>query len=69
MRILAHPPECRIVKPRNLVVAAAATDRASAAERGRAKGMFREFIDEKWPELLVVLGLSMSCIALVVPLL
>jgi hypothetical protein len=31
--------------------------------------MFREFIDEKWPELLVALGLSMSCAALVVPLL
>lgn len=31
--------------------------------------MVRKFIDEKWPELLVVLGLSMSCMALVVPLL
>lgn len=31
--------------------------------------MFREFIDEKWPELLVVLGVGMSCMALLVPLL
>ena len=31
--------------------------------------MFREFIDEKWPELLVVLGAGMSCVALLVPLL
>jgi hypothetical protein len=31
--------------------------------------MVREFIDAKWPELMVVLGLGMSCVALVVPLL
>jgi hypothetical protein len=30
--------------------------------------MVREFIDEKWPELMVVLGFGMSCVALVVPL-
>jgi len=69
MPILARPPECRIVEQRNLVLGAAAGHRAPAAEKGRAKEMFREFIDEKWPELLVVLGLGMSCMALVVPLL
>jgi hypothetical protein len=31
--------------------------------------MFREFISEKWPELLIVVGLGMSCTAIVVPLL
>jgi hypothetical protein len=69
MLVLARPPKCGIVKPCNLVLGMAATDLALAADRGRTREMIREFIDEKWPELLVVLGLSMSCMALVVPLL
>jgi hypothetical protein len=66
---LARPPKCKIVEPDNLILEAAATDPASAANRGRAKEMVREFIDEKWPELMIVLGLGMTCVALVVPLL
>jgi hypothetical protein len=69
MLILACAPKCKIVKPRNLVLRTVATNLASGADRGRAKEMVRKFIDEKWPELMVVLGLGMSCMALVVPLL
>jgi hypothetical protein len=29
----------------------------------------RDFLDEKWPEFLVVLGLGMSGLALIAPLL
>jgi hypothetical protein len=52
-----------------LIPETVATDSASDAGKGETKGMIREFIDEKWPELMVVLGLGMSCMALVVPLL
>jgi hypothetical protein len=54
---------------RNLFFFGAAADTERRLAKGEAKGMFREFIDEKWPELLVVLGVGMSCMALVVPLL
>jgi hypothetical protein len=69
MLMLARAPQCKIVARRKLFSRRLLRIWHRLSKRGRTKGMIREFIDEKWPELMVVLGLGMSCMALVVPLL